>query len=471
MIPGSVYRVSSLPRSTPEAHGLSAAALDAFIGALDASEQEIQTLILVRHGHVVLEAEWSPYRLTDPHFLFSLSKSFTSTAVGLAVEAGLLTIDDKVVSFFEEELPEKISDNLAAMRIRDLLTMTTGHHEDTFPQMRGAEMTRTFFGFDVEHEPGTYFVYNTGATYILAVILQKLTGELLLDYLKPRLLEPLGATEAIWEVTPEGVNTGGTGLSLNTESLANFGQLLLQQGQWEGRQLVPAEWIAAATSKQVPNDNQDNPDWKQGYGFQFWQGRHGTYRGDGAFGQYCVLFPDQDAVLVITSASSDMQEVLNLVWEHLLPTIDGAAVADAVVPKALEILPPSGPAPAGGDGRTYRFEPNQAGLVAVRLDPDGTGTFSFESASVTSPVESGRGATYDVVCEPGDWREAAEGSPYGRLLTSAYGDGDVFVATLRYVETPYVLALSCRPEGDALIVDCRFNVGFGPTTFTLTAHA
>jgi CubicO group peptidase (beta-lactamase class C family) len=471
MIPGSVYRVSSLPRSTPEAQGLSAAALDAFIGALDASEQEIQTLILVRHGHVVLEAEWSPYRLTDPHFLFSVSKSFTSTAVGLAVDAGLLTVDDKVVSFFDEELPEKISDNLAAMRIRDLLTMTTGHHEDTFPQMRGAEMTRTFFGLDVEHEPGTYFLYNTGATYILAVILQKLTGELLLDYLKPRLLEPLGATEASWEVTPEGVNTGGTGLSLNTESLANFGQLLLQKGQWEGGQLVPAEWIAAATSGQVSNDNQENPDWKQGYGFQFWQGRHGTYRGDGAFGQYCVVFPDQDAALVITSASPDMQEVLNLVWEHVLPALEGATVPDAVAPKALEILPPSGPAPAGGDGRTYRFEPNQAGLVAVRLDEDGTGTFTAEARSLTSLAETAPGATYDVVCAPGDWREAADGSPDGRLLTSAYGDGDAFVATLRYVATPYVATLSCRPEGDALIVDCKFNVSFGPTAFTLTAHA
>jgi hypothetical protein len=213
----------------------------------------------------------------------------------------------------------------------------------------------------------------------------------------------------------------------------------------------------------VPNDNQDNPDWKQGYGFQFWQGRHGTYRGDGAFGQYCVVFPDQDAVLVITSASPDMQETLNLVWEHLLPALAGAAGPDAVAPKALEILPPSGPAPAGGDGRTYRFEPNQAGLVAVRLDPDGTGTFTFEA---TAPR-----TRHDVVCGPGDWREAADRSPEGRLLTSAYGDGDAFVATLRYVATPYVMTLSCRPEGDVLIVDCGLNVSFGPTTFTLTAHA
>jgi hypothetical protein len=166
-----------------------------------------------------------------------------------------------------------------------------------------------------------------------------------------------------------------------------------------------------------------------------------------------------------------MQEVLNLVWEHVLPALDGATVPDAVAPKALEILPPSGPAPAGGDGRTYRFEPNQAGLVAARLAPDGTGTFTVERASVTSPAESAQGPRYDVVCRPGDWREAAHGSSDGRLLTSAYGDGDAFVATLRYVATPYVVTLTCRPEGDALIVDYRFNVGFGPSTVTLTAHA
>jgi CubicO group peptidase (beta-lactamase class C family) len=166
--------MSSLPRSTPEAQRLSTAALDSFVAALDASDQEIQTLMLVRHGHVVLEEEWAPYRLADRHMLFSVSKSFTSMAIGLLVDAGQLSLDDQVISFFDtDDLPDKISDNLAAMKVRHLLTMTTGHSEDTVERLtRDRRMVGIFLGLDVENEPGTLFVYNSGATYMLSAILQ-----------------------------------------------------------------------------------------------------------------------------------------------------------------------------------------------------------------------------------------------------------------------------------------------------------
>jgi CubicO group peptidase (beta-lactamase class C family) len=448
---------------------LSAAALDSFLAALDASEQEIQTLMLVRHGHVVLEEEWSPYRLQDRHLLFSVSKSFTSMGIGLLLEAGLLSLDDKVVSFFDDEdLPDKISDNLAAMQIRHLLTMTTGHSQDTIEALsRDRRMVRSFLGLDVDHQPGTVFVYNSGATYTLSAILQKLTGETLLDYLRPRLFEPLGATEATWEISKEGITKGGWGLSLNTDSLAGFGHLLLQRGQWEGQQLIPASWIDAATSKQVPNDTEENPDWHQGYGFQFWRGRHNTYRGDGAFGQYCLILPDHDTALVITSASPDMQATLDVVWEHLLPALEGKPGDGTARPEKLEIPAPAGPAPSG-DGRTYRFDPNDAALSAVRLDPDGTGTFTFEvdpHHETTVPV----GSTQEVVCAPGGWQELRDElqDPPQRLITNASADGEAFVATFRYLETPYVATLTCRPDGDSLTVDVNFNLSFGPTEFTL----
>jgi CubicO group peptidase (beta-lactamase class C family) len=464
--------VSSLPRSTPETQGLSAAALDSFLAALDASEQEIQTLMLVRHGHVVLEEEWSPYRLQDRHLLFSVSKSFTSMGIGLLVEAGLLSLDDKVVSFFDdEELPDKISDNLAAMRIRHLLTMTTGHSQDTIEALsRDRRMVRIFLGLDVDHQPGTVFVYNSGATYMLSAILQKLTGETLLDYLRPRLFEPLGATEATWEISKEGITKGGWGLSLNTDSLAGFGHLLLQRGQWEGQQLIPASWIDAATSRQVPNDTEENPDWHQGYGFQFWRGRHNTYRGDGAFGQYCLILPEHDTALIMTSASPDMQATLDVVWEHLLPALEGKPGDGTARPEKLEIPAPAGPAPSG-DGRTYRFDRNHAALSAVRLDPDGTGTFTFEVGpdhETTVPV----GSTQEVVCAPGGWQELRDElqDPPQRLLTNASADGDAFVATFRYLETPYVATLTCRPDGDSLMVDVKFNLSFGPTEFTLRSN-
>ncbi|MGW1345469.1 serine hydrolase domain-containing protein [Kribbella sp. NPDC002412] len=462
--------MSSLPRSTPETQGLSGAGLDAFVAALDSSGQEIQTVMLLRHGHVVLAEEWSPYRLTEPHALFSVSKSFTSTAIGLAIDAGLLSLDDKVISFFDsDELPATISDNLAAMTVRHLLTMTTGHNRDTVEALsRDGRMVKIFLGLDVEHEPGTVFVYNSGATYMLSAILQRLTGEKLVDYLRPRLFEPLGATEATWQESAEGITTGGWGLSISTESLAAFGQLLLQHGVWEGRQLVPAEWFEAATSKQVANDNEENPDWKQGYGFQFWRGRHGTYRGDGAFGQFCLIFPSYDAALIVTGATFDMQAVLDTVWEHLLPVLEGKEVTPVARPSRLALLPPSGPAPRGGSGQTYRFAKNDAGLTAVRLDPDGTGTFTFSGFERTADD------THDIVCAAGEWREqrspASGTEPGQRIVTSAYGDGDAFVATLRWLDTPFVATATCRETGDSMTVDVELNVSFGPTAFTLQSE-
>jgi hypothetical protein len=209
----------------------------------------------------------------------------------------------------------------------------------------------------------------------------------------------------------------------------------------------------------VSNDNQPNIDWQQGYGYQFWRSQYGAYRGDGAFGQYCVVLPDHDATLIITSASPDMQEVLNLVWQYLLPALQGSDTPVGTRPEKLEILAPTGPAPKAGDGRTYRFESNDAGLAAVRLDPDSTGTFTFEAD----------GATQDVVCGPGPWRELRDElrDPAKRLVTSAYGDGETFVATFRYLETPFVLTFNCRPDGENLVIDAELNVGFGPNTFTL----
>ncbi|WBQ02696.1 serine hydrolase domain-containing protein [Kribbella sp. CA-293567] len=463
--------MSSLPRSTPESQGLSTGALDAFVAALDASDQEIQTLSLVRHGHVVLAEQWAPYRWQDPHLLFSVSKSFTSMAIGLLVDAGRLSVGDQVISFFgADELPEQISANLAAMQLRHLLTMTTGHAQDTVEALnRDHRMIRIFLGLEVQHEPGTHFVYNSGATYLLSVIVQRVSGEKLLDFLRPRLFEPLGAHEAIWAESKEGYNTGGWGLSLNTESLTNFSQLLLRRGVWEGRQLLPAAWIDEATKKQVDNSVETNPDWRQGYGYQFWRARHNAYRGDGAFGQYCLVFPDHDATLVITSSSPDMQAVMDLVWEHLLPAFEGGAGDGTPRPEVLELLPPTGADPVG-NGRTYEFEPNHTGVTSITLAEDGSVTLAFQASTQAEYLTVTEGAM-ELVCRPGDWQETLDTlqEPPQRLATSVHGDGETAVVTIRYLETPFVVTLRCRPDGDRLVVEVRFNVGFGPLQSTLTS--
>lgn len=197
--------------------------------------------------------------------------------------------------------------------------------------------TKRFLVEPVAHKPGSTFRYNTPATYMQSAIVQKVTGQSLVDYLTPRLFEPLGIGKPTWDKSPQGVAIGGYGLYLRTEDIAKFGQLYLQKGMWNGRQLIPAEWITQGTSKQVDNDkapSAGNPDWRQGYGFQFWQCRHGAYRGDGKEGQFCIVLPKQDVVIAITAKTGNRQRKLDLVWEHLLPAFhdkplpENAAEAD-----------------------------------------------------------------------------------------------------------------------------------------------
>ena len=314
---------SPLPRSTPEAQGVSSAAIRAYVEAADQQVDTMHSFILVRHGHIVAEAYWNPESADKPHVLYSLSKSFTSTAVGLAVAEGKLSIDQPVLEFFPDEAPAQPSDHLKAMRVRDLLTMSGGHQ--TEPKFTAGEpWVKSFLAHPVEHQPGLHFLYNSPGTYMCSAIVQKVTGQSLLDYLRPRLFEPLGIEGAEWSTSPQGISAGGWGLFLKTEDIAKFGQLYLQHGQWDGKQIVPAAWVAQATSKQVLNGNDPTKDWNQGYGFQFWRCRHNVYRGDGAFGQFCIVMPDQDVVVAITADTKDMQAELNLVWDKLLPAFQAA---------------------------------------------------------------------------------------------------------------------------------------------------
>ena len=293
-----------LPRSSPEAQGIPSSAILAFVEAANEKAVGLHSLMLVRHGHVVAEGWWRPYERDDPHMLFSLSKSFASTGIGLAVAEGKLSLDDTVVSFFPEDVPAEPSENLKAMRVRDLLAMSTGTTRTisrTFSfDGSPVPLVRAFLTLPVAHKPGTHFLYNTPASYMLSAIVQKATGQTLVEYLGPRLFEPLGIQNPKWDASPQGISLGGYGLNATTEDIARFGQLYLQRGAWQGRQLLPAEWVAAATSRQTSNGSNPKSDWDQGYGYQFWRCRHGFYRGDGAFGQEAVRrFEEPDRIPVV----------------------------------------------------------------------------------------------------------------------------------------------------------------------------
>ncbi len=328
----------------------------AFLDAAQHAGLDLHSLMLLRHGHVVAEGWWAPYRADGVQLLYSLSKSFTSTAIGIAQGEGLLSVDDPVVGFFPDNVPAGASPHVTGMRVRHLLSMASGHAEDTYPALAegGPDLVRSFLSVPPEREPGSLFCYNQGCTYTLSAIITELTGQRLGDYLRPRLFDPLGIDQVYWRHSSEGIDLGYSGLHLTTEAIAKLGQLYLRDGRWEGRQLVPASYVRQAQRKQVDNSQRaEGADWQQGYGFQFWVCRHDSYRGDGAFGQFCVVVPAADAVIACTAQVEDMQVEIDLFWEHLLPAVAGQAPPDPAADERLfERLQGLSTAVAGsGDGR------------------------------------------------------------------------------------------------------------------------
>lgn len=324
-----------LPRKKPS-KAMEQASAD-YIRAVEESGQGIHSVMVVKDGKVVFEKWMGEGEKNTPHVLHSVSKTFTATAVGMAVDAGLLSLEDKVVDFFPEYLPETVSENLASLNVKHLLTMNCGFEVSPDSRIRPHrdDWVRGFLAESFDRTPGTIFCYTSLATYMLSAIVQKVTGEKVADYLQPRLFEPLGITDVHWEESPEGITTGGWGLYLKTEDLAKFGQFFLQEGRWKGRQLVSKEWIAQATSRQVASvpagKNTDmleqivaegkKPDWVEGYCYQMWRCTHNAFRADGAYGQVIMVIPEKDAVIVITAKNNNFQAELNLIWEHLYPAL------------------------------------------------------------------------------------------------------------------------------------------------------
>jgi len=476
---------SGLPRSTPELQGVDSATLLKFIEDVDSHVDTMNSFMLVRHGHVVAEAWWTPYDAPTPHVLYSLSKSFTCTAVGLAAAEGKLRIDDEVLGYFPEDAPAEPSANLKAMRVRDLLRMTTGHatepsmwRDEPDSPLKGAAWTKKFLHHPVEFRPGTLFVYNTPATYMQSAIVQKVTGQTVRDYLVPKLFEPLGIETPNWVTSPEGISAGGYGLSVRTEDLAKFGQLYLQKGQWYGTQLIPAEWIAEATARQTSNGSDPASDWSQGYGYQFWRSRNDSFRGDGAFGQYLLVLPNEDAVIVITSGVRNMQDVLNRVWDKLLPALRPAALpVNETAQKALQAKvvsltvsrpagQPASPVSAQINGQWFEFPKNELNLKAISIRcnaEDSAVIVRTEESEVTTPFGFAGWKRSDDAFAVG--MNNFLSVPKNPLMagSAAWSEDRVLTIKLVAYETPFYTTLNLRFDKDRVILDAEHNAAFGPT--------
>ena len=477
---------TELPRSTPEAEGVDSEGIIAFLKAAEKKEKhEFHSFMFLRHGKVIAEGWWKPYAPDLKHTLYSTSKSFTSTAVGFAVTEGLIDVSDKVISFFPEYLPDTVSPFLEDMEVRDLLSMSAGQEPDPTGQIpaNNENWVKAFLAIPVINDPGTKFLYNSMATYMLSAIVQKVTGEPVIEYLTPRLFEPLSIEGMDWERCPMGINTGGWGLRLKTEDMAKFGQLYLQKGKWNGEQILSEEWIDEATTFKidqapgVPEPVKDSSDWMQGYCYQFWRCRNNAFRGDGAYGQYIVVMPEKDAVVAITCESQDLQDELNMVWEYLLPSI-----ADEKLPKneesceTLKLMLESLAVKVPADGITSTLQPEISGNK-YNLDNNDSRlksvTFSFndDRCSVTMDYYDN---SWDIDFGSTGWVTDTTTRPGPNLLLSAknhlagippvqtagiyrWRDENTLELTLRYIESPHTETITCMFDQDKISIDIKYS--------------
>jgi len=379
---------TALMRSTPEAEGLSSSAVERFFREIDARQASVAAheLMLIINGKVVSEGYWAPYSAKRPYMIYSMSKSFTGTAVGIAVDEGVLSLDESLTDIFPELTPSVYLRQHKTATVRQLLTMQSGSRFNEVGSMLDENWVKMFMESLPKFEPGTAFEYNSMNTYMLAAILTRQTGMPLTEYLRTRLFEPLGIGDAAWERCPQGIEKGGWGLYLRLEDAAKLGQLYLQGGVWEGKRLLSKEWVKAATSKQTDTFLGDE---SGGYGYQVWVNHDGSFQFNGAFGQYVMVFPERNAVVAMYSGCADLfarGDLMRFVHATLfggfskpLPQNPEALMALRNAEKSLSLAFPDPNPEAGNDAaafdklaalfdkKEFRMESNPSGIFPLAI--------------------------------------------------------------------------------------------------------
>ena len=446
---GANAQINDIPRSTPEEQGVPSKALIELFDAMHNMEQtDIHSMIVMRHGKVVGEFYPAPFAPQYQHTQYSSSKTLVSLAAGIAIDENRLRLTDRVALFFPEYLPDSISANLAQMTLEDLLTMQSGIKPDWAMRSKGTEWIRTFLSKDVKNVPGEVFAYDSMVTYMISAIVQKATGKTVLEYLKEKLFAPMNITKVNWETSPEGVNTGGWGLHIQSESLAKVGQMWLDNGVWDGKQLVSKEWISQMSSKHANGGD-------YGYGYQVWMCKYpGAVRADGALGQYVIVVPEKDVVIVLTEASfTNGKPQRGLIWDKFLPQL-----ADGPLPasKDYELLKKKQASytleiPSGKEkssvmkklaGKKISVPKNKYGWKEVVFEQGADKQLLMhltktDGTTYTQPMGYKKWATCEIAglplysINPIDWHRGLEGPFYG---AAAYGwEKNLLNANIHYV--------------------------------------
>jgi CubicO group peptidase (beta-lactamase class C family) len=455
----------TLRRGSCEDAGISEQAIQELVTKLD--KYGCHSLSVIRNGIIAAEGWWDPYKAENTHTMFSVSKSFTSIAIGFAVDEGLLSVEDKVLSFFPDVLPSPPCENMQRMEVKHLLTMSTGHGSaldfgwkatayNVEDRGLANDHVYTFLSSYVPLTPGTEFHYNTSGTFMLGAILHRLTGKTVVDYLRPRLLDPLEITEIFSEKDTKGLNPAGFGFQVRTHDLAKFGYFLLNRGKWNDKQLLSESWIDDATSKQietVPTNAKDHPQWKAGYGYQFWRCSDGkSYRADGLFGQFAIVTPSLNSVITLTCGSPETPKILDAVFEVLSAGFSGNAKSSAT-PLVERVQTLTMPLPQGEPQcdlkslpAKYELSENMLHITAVKFDLGGN-TVEFWKGDRHCTISIGKGR----------WLISKAGNdPYG--MADYFGDvacagswiEDKLVLKFIHVVTPFTDTFEFSFKEDSL---------------------
>jgi len=471
----------TMPRSSPSAQGVDSRGLLALLDAVEVPGHGYHSLMVARHGHVIAEGWWAPYARERVHLAYSLSKSFTATVLGHLVGKGLIDLDAPVLSYITHPWP--VSPVWDSVTVRHCITMTAGHTVDAWDErflavrLTGGlddpdPVLETILAREPDGEPGQVWAYNQVATYLVAQAIAGASGEPLSAHVRRVLLDPFGADAARAQRTPQGRDVGFSGLHVTTPSILALAQTWLDKGRWQGAEIAPAAYAELAprptpASLTVPQEG----DWAFGYGCSFWGASHG-YRGDGAYGQFAVVLPDQDVAVAITSEVEVMQDVLDLLWTHLLPAIDAQPDAEADERLARRLSDLRHPALSGHWLRAQ---------VSAERDP--ASQFPAElSRVVIDSTEAGRhvlrivhpsGELVSLVGD-GEWLESNWPTPFGpelALASSGGWDDGVFTAQLRLVETPHTILVRADAAQGTVLLSWRMMPLTGPDPFTVVSFS
>lgn len=419
----------------------------------------LRSFRMYRKGETI-RADFPPHKSGDRMHLYSLSKSFTSTAVGIAQDMGLLHVDEKMLDIFPDCAPAEVSDYLAEMTLGDVLSMQSGHAVCHLNQMRfSANAVKTFLAMPVVHKPGTTFVYSTGGTCVCGAAVERRSGMKLNGFMDKYLFSKLGIEKPQVITLADGTHCGGTGIYLSADDLLRFGMMMLHGGEYEGRRIVSKAWCDRAVQKIADNSCNGTPDWVAGYGYQFWRNARGGFRGDGAYGQLLLVLPEEDTVFALQAEAGGMQTEVDRIYE-LLDSVEGR---DISMQKELEhAVETYNAAPKTGNTvcKTYAYAENPAEIECAHLSTeDGVLTVRLQTKYGMQILRAG----------DGEWVESAPMlrycNPSINQLDPHFGhievlslrsrfetDGDTVRVIAKHPDTPHTQTFVFAPDALSMSV-------------------